>query len=223
MKRRKPFESEEALAAHVVQWLEGQGYDVYQEVPLTQSGAAPDIIAVSGRIVWIIECKLSLGLSVLAQADGWRNRAHFRSVAVPETRDQAFACEVAQKLGIGVITLLNDPYSPQIKQKAPAQFFRRAAANLTLAKLKPEHKTFAKAGTASGHRFTEYRSTCESVRIVVQREPGITLTELMTRVTTHYASPATARSTLVQRIEQKLVPGVRLEREGKLIRLYPAN
>jgi hypothetical protein len=37
----------------------------------------------------------------------------------------------------------------------------------------------------------------------------------------HYSSHRSARSTLVHRIDHEIIPGVRVERRGRLILLYP--
>jgi hypothetical protein len=222
-KRKSQFDSEESLAAHVVGWLEQDNWDVYQEVPLQSAGACPDIIAVQGKVTWIIECKLTFGLAVLEQAWGWKLYAHFRSVAVPWPVRNKFACDVAGQYGIGVITVQSCYEGVVISQSMKPAFFRRAASHLVLPQLKPGHKTHAQAGTAHGGRYTKFRATCEAIRAAVERDPGITMKELLDRVKTHYASAATARATLPRRIEDNLVPGVKIHRQGRLIELYPSN
>ena len=69
------------LAKVVVSWLNEQHWDVYQEVQIHGFGGVADIVAVQGPLVWVIECKTSLSLTVMEQASVWR--VHFRSVAVP--------------------------------------------------------------------------------------------------------------------------------------------
>lgn len=73
---------ETELAQPVVEWLESQHWDVYQEVECP--GGYADIVAVRDNYLWIIECKTSFSLKVVEQAMG--RRAHFRSIAIPKTR-----------------------------------------------------------------------------------------------------------------------------------------
>lgn len=74
--------AEQALAQHVIDWLEAQHWDVYQEVPLHGGGSkTADIVAVRNGLVWVIECKTTLSLAVMAQASSWN--VHLRSIAVP--------------------------------------------------------------------------------------------------------------------------------------------
>lgn len=63
---------ESDMAKVVVDYLEGG--EVYQEVKVYDSIA--DIVWVCGQIVWIIETKLSLSMSLLSQATRWVGYAH---------------------------------------------------------------------------------------------------------------------------------------------------
>lgn len=72
--------SEVELARAVIQWLDHQHWDVYQEVRVGPRGRIADIIAVRGPLTWVIECKKALGLEVLTQANDWP--AMRRSIAV---------------------------------------------------------------------------------------------------------------------------------------------
>ena len=55
-------------------------------------------------------------------------------------------------------------------------------------------------------------------RLEIQR--GITIKELMEKVKTHYATPATARVCITKWIGTKHI-NVKFEQEGKKLRLYP--
>jgi hypothetical protein len=95
--------SEVELAEPVIGHFEDLKYDVYQEV--TICGGCADIVAVSGKIVTIIEVKTSLTISLLHQADGWKRWANYIYIAVPYTRDSArhFAYKVCRDYGLGVL------------------------------------------------------------------------------------------------------------------------
>ena len=94
---------ETILAELVVNWLESQKWDVYQEVQIETYGKIADIVAVLGNLVWIIECKKSLSLSVMEQAYRWRRYANFTSVAVQRrkgTEGRVFATKVLSKFNM---------------------------------------------------------------------------------------------------------------------------
>ena len=75
----KPWPAtERELAAPVVEWLSAQHFEVYQEVELHSRVA--DIVAVDGKRVWVIECKRTMSLDLLDQANRWRWLATWCSV-----------------------------------------------------------------------------------------------------------------------------------------------
>jgi hypothetical protein len=220
---KKQFESEEAMAAHVVDWLTKDDWDVYQEVQIHRYGPRADIVAVRSGIIWIIESKLSFGFGVLGQAFNWRLRAHFISVAVPFSKSQDYGYSVARSEGIGVIWLKKNVDWVAIHEEVrPALNRKRLMIRETLTALNPQQKTAAKAGSRGGY-YTPFRETCRKVLDTVTATPGITMKELLGKIETHYSSVSTARSTLAKRIEENLVPGVKVIREGRLIRLYPVG
>src|SRR5262245_58424125 len=101
----KPWTKVETeLAKVVVDDLRARGWKVYQEVDVR--GSACDIAAVMGTVLWAIECKVSLGVGVLAQARGWLDGANLVSVAVLPGRHsdgRRLAEDMAKTLGIGVL------------------------------------------------------------------------------------------------------------------------
>lgn len=101
------------VAAAVVAWLVDMGWEVYQEVSLGASARTVDIVATRGPLVWAIECKVSFGISVLAQAYGLLGLAHYVSVATAaaqeDTVDRWFAKLIAEENGIGTFEVDSGP------------------------------------------------------------------------------------------------------------------
>src|SRR5579883_3224071 len=100
------FETETELAAVATDWLRTQGWTVYEEVCCR--GRAADIVAVRGRLVWVIEAKKSLTFALLDQARAWKPFAHYVSVAVPAARESSgrdLAVATAGWQGLGVLEL----------------------------------------------------------------------------------------------------------------------
>ena len=62
------------------------GGETYQEV--CGHGGIADIVWVCGQIVWVIEVKLSLSMSLLSQATNWIGKAHYVSIATPTRRNK---------------------------------------------------------------------------------------------------------------------------------------
>ncbi len=99
---------------------------------------------------------------------------------------------------------------------------RKSRTNWITDKLTEEHKTFAEAGT-SGQHYTPYRRTCRELKAYVGRYPGCNLKELIEGVNHHYASMTSAKSSISKWVQMGEIPGIRCEREGKLLRFYPTK
>ena len=211
----KPFASEAALAAVVVNWLRDQDWTVYQEV--YRLGSVCDIVAARGPLLWAIETKLAFGVSVLDQAQFWLLKAHLVSVATPWTSHHmgGMLGDWCDGKGIGILQVSRQQ---EVHERKAAQLRRRIMTDLRAA-LRPEQLS-AVAGTAGGGHWTPFKETCRSVEQAVAARPGFTLKELMDSVRTHYSSRTVARAGIVRWIEGGKI-GVRIEREGKTIRLYP--
>ncbi len=214
--------NEAELAAVVVKYLRDFDWDVYQEVQIVSNGAIADIVATQGRLIWVVETKRSLGLSVFGQAHGWVRFAHRVSAAVPTTRDsqaRRFAREVARSFGIGI---LEAAYRRDIYEAVAPKLRRRVDDARLRSSLTEERKTFAAAGNADGKHWSPFQATCNRVRTAVARKPGILMKELVETVEHHYASHSSARGSLTKWIETQKIKGVRIQRDGRNVRVYPA-
>ena len=219
------------LAKHVVAWLEAQHWDVYQEVDVRGFSGIADIVAVRASIVWVIECKSSLTFAVLNQAQRWP--VHLRSVAVPacergsDARAAAVKCAV-DYFGVGVIEVrVYRGATLDVVEKAapPLKRCYHKRAKALAAKLLPEHKTAAPAGSiGGGGRWTPWRSTLYDVEKRLREAPnGLTLRELVTNGGKyHYASTASARSGLRAMLENFEKERFEARRDGdsKTVRYY---
>jgi len=214
------------LAREVITWLIDQQWEVYQEVMPVPGGPVADIVAVQGRLVWIIECKNTFGLSVIEQAYNWRGRVHFVSVAVPVSnrnthREHGMAGRIVRTFGIGHISVRSPGKYAEVRQEIEPRFNRTVKVSSLLKILTPEHKTFAEAGNNRGERWSPFQQTCTYLRRVVEQQPGLTMRDAVGSIKTHYSSPATARACLLRWVEAGIVEGVRLEREDNQLKLYP--
>lgn len=226
----KPWPSKESdLAPGVIAYLQNMRWEVYQEVQIGAGGDIADIVARQGRLVWVIELKKSLSLEVIAQASLWTRRAHFASVAIPQrqtsrrTKGQWLADEVLEWKGLGCF-VVNAPTSysetganvrvmPRLHRKAEVARLREVLCE--------EHKTFAEAGNAEGRRWTPFQRTCRAVLDAASRKPGMSMKELVDCIDHHYASDKGARAHLASWIKAGTVEGVRVEQEGRALRVYP--
>lgn len=221
--------SEEQLARPIVAWLRERHWEVYQEVAFR--GRCADIVATLGPRVWVIEVKKTLGLDVITQAVRWIGSAHFVSVAAPSVigaygSHRDFIRKILDWQGIGLLEVRCHRQRPSdlapidVDESVQPPIHRRAAAGVLRCALDEKQKTFAPAGNGSRH-WSPFKRTCETVLCRVRYQPGITMKELLDIETTHYRSKSSAASSLAIWIENGKVPGVRLEREGGRLRLFP--
>lgn len=204
--------SEVDLAAKIVAWLEADSWDVYQEVD------GVDIVAVRGPVLWAIECKTILGFPVLEQAMRRRAEAHCVWIATPPRRkSQAVVRSFCSYAGIGWATVSS--YGTVTVQCRPE--FNRKSADRLRRLLRPEHKTYAAAGSPTGRAWTPFKETCQRLLAVVSASPGIPLGEAMSSIKHHYSSDSSARRSVVKLLERKVIPKIRSERRGRELLLFP--
>lgn len=207
--------SEQDLGAVVVAWLQGLHWEVYQEVT-SRGGPRCDIVAVQGPLVWAIECKVSLGMAVLAQAMHWRGRANLVSVAT-ETHPTNVTQSILRELRIGALVVAGERCWESVA--SPLARLRGNDTRTPLRRaLREEQKTFAPAGNAAGDYWTPFQATCKAVRDRIRGvEGGVELKLVVDSINHHYASTKSARCHLARWIELGKVDGVRLRRDGRRV------
>jgi hypothetical protein len=214
------FESEAELARVVVAHLREDGWDVYQEVEPPRLGATADIVATRGPVIHVIECKMSLSLSLLGQALGWLGMANQVSVAVPQPRNRARGgIDLVRRLGLGYIEAAPSGY---VRAFGSPSFLRRIDGRLR-ASLCEQHKTFAEAGNAKGHRFTPFANTRRQLEGLVRDNPGVSMKDAIDAIQHHYSSDKAARATLSQWIRKGVITTIEARKEGRALRLYPTK
>ncbi len=228
--------SEADIALVVVASLQADGWDVYQEVEC--AGGRADIVATRPGLVWAIETKMVLSLSVIAQATR-RVDAHLRSVAVPFPKgkrpdelyrhrlepDSLFAFKVCQRFGVGVLMVAYPPpqYERAIQEYVRPEFHRPPKMWLRnlVDHLHPEQMTFCPAGTPGGHHWTPWKGTMKRVRDFLTAHPGATLKEINDAIgDTHYHSAAGLTRGLQAAIKHGWIPWCRVEYAKGGMRLF---
>lgn len=221
----KPARSEQKYAAVVVEWLDAIGADVYQEVEC--SGGVADIVAKVRGEIWIIEVKTSLSLALLLQSLQRRRDAHRVFIAAPYLRKAWDVDELLREIGVGrlEIRLAEPEYRIEAAVVERVHSRRWNSRPVALAKrLRPEHKTAAKAGSVGGAgRWTPFRDTCKQVAAVVTASPGILLKDAIGSIRHHYSSNAVARRWIAETIKRGAIAGVELRRENGALFLFPAE
>lgn len=247
-RRRKKWATKETdLATPLTAWLRSMHWEVYSEVQIRSYDGRADIVAVfNKKVVWVIEMKLSFSLSLMAQAHGWHNCAHYVSIAIPQlgwTKGSNFGSIVLQKFGIGILEIPEPPVVPEndwkadhyfakimaenrknmtiVDERTRPKFNRQANAEILLNCLAEEHKTWATAGSAEGDFYTPFKGTRKRVQEYVAKNPSCTMKEIVADVDTHYQSVGTAKSCIASYIRSGVIDGIRCDESKRPFRFYP--
>lgn len=208
--------SESDLAKKIIAWLEGNGWDCYQEVFVGNGYPRPDIVARRGAAIHIIECKLSASLALLDQAYHWRDQANYISVATPLRCGSVSFRVFCQTFGIGKIVCHVDWEQLECSYDLYPTFRRGKPFGYKWADLlNPRQKTYADAGNADGKFFSPFKNTVEQLEKIAIEKPGIRLSEAIKEIEHHYSADTTARSCIYQWIKNGVIKTVRIE-NGRL-------
>jgi hypothetical protein len=204
-------EPETELAARVVAWLSEMGWTVYQEVQMRSHGKRADIVAVLGKVSWVVECKTSLSLDVIQQAIEWDAFANFRSIAIPKVRRsiRETICRFARFNGFGIIESGYD-----IHEAEPARLNRNPIRNIREAVCE-EHKTFSLAGNANCDFYSPFKETIRKVVEYVKANPGSGMKQIVDGIKDHhYASGQSARCAIAKWIQLGRISGIESYQDG---------
>ena len=214
---------ESCIAKAVIASIEPDGWEVWQEVVLP-NGKRADIVAKNGSVVWIIETKVCLSLDLVEQALNRKWYAHLTSIAYPLGKKRFPHIEnIIQSQGVGIYQLnyvqrtnmYENLHFPNHKPK----FNRKAIVGWTKI-LNDSNKALVEAGTNQGGYWTPFRQTCLEAVKFVETNPGCCMKDLIEAIKHHYASNSTARTVFAKRITEGVVPGLRVVREGRFLRVY---
>lgn len=220
--KKRPAETELGVVA--AKWLERQGFEVFQEVAFY--GRVADLVGRAGRALCVVELKVSMCLDLLAQGERWTDVAHYTWIAYQAPTRVTSGMSVAQRfcrsVGVGMLELGHGNPRERMVATFSRTGERSGEAERLRKSLHEAQKTIAPAGTNGGGHWTPFKATCAEVLRVVREKPGIAMKDLIEAIQHHYASPSSARATLASRIEAGIVPGVRIEREGRRLRVVLA-
>lgn len=208
--------SEVDVAKQVIKWLEEYHWEIYQEVKFKFTGGVADIVAVQNNLIWIIETKTILGLKVIEQADKWRYLANYVSIATPGGPNNNFIDDILKWKKIGrIIVNENDCYEP-----IGAFLNRKALTDKIKKGLNEKHKTYAEAGNNKGRYWSPFKETCRQILLVVMRENGILLNDLIHKINHHYHTPASAKTSIVEWTKRGYIQGIEVRLENNKYRFY---
>lgn len=209
-RRSHRWTSEAALAAQVVAYLRRQSWRVFQEI------AGADIVArdAAGEL-WVIECKRTWSLAVLAQADRHRDGCHRCSIAVPAAfpgRDERFGQRVAKAFGIGIVTVAKPDAAGRSRVREALRPVRRPSHDGRFDRwLVDRAEDHAAAGSPSAAAWTPFKETVARLQDHLRQQAGgCHLTAACRAIEHHYASPAVAAASLRRVLDERDDLGLRV-------------
>lgn len=205
--------TEAQIAKAVIEWL--HPFEVWQEVEVDFGRC--DIVADVGGYAWVIETKTSFSLSLLEQAIARvRSGAKRVSVAIPKPKREInwFGVRICRDYGIGLITV-DRARTPQFacREVEKPRFFRSKRPD-PLALCKPEHKTFADAGT-NGSWFTPFKATVAAAEQLLSDGQSRTIQELVSGIAHHYKSDTRAIASLRRWIDNGVIDTICVDKSAK--------
>lgn len=228
------FNNEAELAQAASKFLLADGWDCYFEVCRDGYGNIADIVAVRGPYTAIIETKMSLSMTLMAQCHDWvrQGAANFVVAAVPaKTRNpkrpfepsvskgRGFALRVAKDYGFGVWQVPSEEKlwgSKSMRDMGMTSFHRFKKSSSIRDFLKEEMKTQAMPGTRVGGYVTPFTITCDRVRSMLRNSDGESLvSDVIRSIEHHYASNKSARGSLVSLAKSSLIPGIGIRGSGR--------
>lgn len=208
---------EEELAKKVIEYFDGTGYEIYQEVE-THRGIV-DIVLKYSNFIWAIEVKTSLSMSLIEQAYMNKILFNYSSIAYPKAigrgggTSKKFVFDILKNYGIGAIEIpikkppkeynkldvkrykdfLSIKYF-EAEEILKAKFYRKAM--IKHVHLYDEQKNFAKAGNSNGKRFTAFQSTKLALIDYVEENPNCKLKDALMKIGHHYSSISSATNSI---------------------------
>ena len=223
MRNSPKFATETELCERLCEWLVAKGWELYFEVDF---GTIADIVARKDDLLWVIECKLTCSLDLIAQGIGRKPYADFVSIAFPERRTRwggwVAVRAALSYAGVGALEVIPESTfggGMIVKRKLDPVCQHRISDRLFDA-LNERQKTYAKPGNSDGARWSPYKNTCEQLLELVKGNEGIALKAAVEKIKHHYSSKASAENSLRTWIKEGKVAGVAGRIESRKFCLY---
>jgi hypothetical protein len=199
------------VARPIVGWLESMHWDVYQEVLC--GGPRADIVALQGRLIWVVEVKTTLTLDVIEQAHNWLDHAHYVSIAVPDSRaHRTMAQRVCRHFGIGIFEIERGNHvAHRVGPRLGRSRVNKRWAVALRENCRPECKTWGEAGNARSDFYSPFKGTCRAIVEFLEANGPSSVKTVMSGIDHHYRTESSARSSIVVWIAQGKVPGVEID------------
>lgn len=227
MELANKIKSEKDLAAKFIDHFEG--FDIYPEVCVPNSGRICDIVLKAGKMIFAIEVKMAFNITVIYQALNNKSFAHLSYVAVPRPSKASgyrnIEAELLCKhLGIGILYYdhggsfsVNCMYNTKSRfqdsnwhthvNEQVAPVYQRPAKVVKL----HQWQKRSVAGSQS-ERLTDWKITIEEITQLINQKGGrVIASEFFKKNYYHYSSSQAARSSLAVYCRKGIIKAFRFE------------
>jgi hypothetical protein len=205
MNRRNKIKLKETSIGSVVSsYLENNDWECWKEVE--HNGRVADIVAVKFPLTVVVECKTTLNMDVMEQAERWMriNNAHSVYVAVPYAKGRDFAKKVLKRFGIGLITCYYSTNGWSVKTEVSPAINRKAKPSWGLLE---EQKTSV-AGTFGGGHITPWKLSINNIRMYLSRYGPTNIKDVLKNTGHHWKNDNVARYCLLKQISCGIIDDI---------------
>src|SRR5688572_8895197 len=121
------------MARPVVAELQRLGFETHEEVAQYYGGNRADIVGIRGPVVCVVECKVSMSLALMEQAQDWLHRAHYVIAAYGHGRKSYAVEDWFKWRGIGMwhvsFESVTEQVAPRLYRTADAGRVRKACVD----------------------------------------------------------------------------------------------
>lgn len=210
-KAHPKFRNEAELARVVSYYLEANRHTVFHEIAASY-GIPCDIASMysesGGKIVTIVECKMSITFGLIEQAIERTRWGNYVYVAIPWYRRNAMrkyqrTLNTLQRAhGFGVMSVWPDQEKGLgVRITRQSKFCPDAATEHILDLMESGAPCRGEAGSPSPKQLTHFRVTMHRIAEFVRANPGMDLYTVIDRIDHHYATKNSAYQALRKHFE----------------------
>jgi hypothetical protein len=201
---------EKHLGIKLMEWLSGEGWECFPEVQLKSRGPRADLLATKSPLLWAIEIKLTLNMTVIEQALRWKQLgALYTSIAVlaPIRKYHhkfnfytEFVDRVLKNEGLGLFLINRKDMS--IQEAIPPKLFRYnfSKSKFLMEQLDERMKNYIPGSSSQEGYSSPFKRTIENAINFIAARNKCSIEELIKNIKTHFRVRNKAKKFLVKHL-----------------------
>lgn len=196
--------SEIDIGVPVKNWFISNGWECWSEVKHHRK--IVDLVTIRHPLTAICECKTTLNISLLEQADHWIRscQGHLVYIAVPYASGRDFILKVCKSYGIGVLSVYLKSPDHRVKETVHPKLWRKAKPKWDL----HQEQKLSVPGTFGGGHWTPWKQSIESIRSYLMKNGTLKISEIVKAVPHHWKRDSTAVMCITKQIDSGIIKGI---------------